>query len=287
MPLASARTSAPRRDLADHFLECGKVGRYLTLQDESRFVITDDFRDGVAIDPIATAAATIFSKDILVAQAALVPLGLKAGKGSLRHKQSYEELFDLIEKRALSGDVRDRAHALVEAGFREARIRELEAEIGGTITPARKRYRAFLDIVRRLIDRRMTATVFRDEFREFTYAVAGKLDFGIYSFCLDRIFGNRQIPIQAKAYLIAEIVAFPPLVRRELIANILTAPNQARDLVTLARKMIERELPSEVVVETYLLVTLKSSRLSVKQVQDIFMGGIEAPVGTDSKFVFP
>jgi hypothetical protein len=33
-------------DLADHFLACSKLGRYLTLFDESRFVITDDFSQG-------------------------------------------------------------------------------------------------------------------------------------------------------------------------------------------------------------------------------------------------
>ncbi len=65
---------APAHDLADHFLLCSKLGRYLTVSDGSRFVITDDFRD-VPIQHEAAAVASIFSKDLLVAQAALLPLG--------------------------------------------------------------------------------------------------------------------------------------------------------------------------------------------------------------------
>ena len=31
-------------NLADHFLNCAKLGRYLTVESGSRFIITDDFR---------------------------------------------------------------------------------------------------------------------------------------------------------------------------------------------------------------------------------------------------
>lgn len=285
--MAETGTTERRRDLADHFLECAKVGRYLTLADESRFVITDDFREGLEVRPVVAAAATMFSKDILVAQAALVPLGLIADRGNVREKRRFEELFDLIEKQAFAQEVRDSAHALVESAFREARVRQLEAELGSKISPARRRYRAFLEVVRQLIENKISPSAFRDEFLAFTYAVAGKLDFGIYSFCLDRIFGNPAIPLQAKAYLIAEMLGLPPLIRRELIANVLSASSGRRELVELARKIIERELPNEVVIEIYLLVTLKSSRLSVKQVQDIFTGGVESKIGAKPGFAFP
>ena len=55
-------------DLAEHFLLCSKLGRYLTVSDGSRFVITDDFRD-VPVQHEAAAVASIYSKDLLVAQA--------------------------------------------------------------------------------------------------------------------------------------------------------------------------------------------------------------------------
>jgi hypothetical protein len=285
--MGESEASERRRDLADHFLECAKVGRYLTLADESRFVITDDFREGVKVEPVVAAAATVFSKDVLVGQAALVPLGLTADRGSWRERRKFEELFSLIERQAFGPEVRQSAHALLEASFREARVRELEAELGSRISPARRRYRAFLEVVRQLMEKKISPPAFRDEFLAFTHAVAGKLDFGIYSFCLDRIFGNPLIPLQAKAYLIAEVVGFPPLIRRELIANVLSASAQRRDLVDLTRKIIERELPNEVVIEIYLLVTLKSSRLSVKQVQDIFTGGVESKIAARPGLAFP
>ena len=76
-PQNGATASAPgggRRDLADHFLMCSRLGRYLTVADGSRFVITDDFRE-FPVQPEAAAMASLYSKDLLVAQAALLPLG--------------------------------------------------------------------------------------------------------------------------------------------------------------------------------------------------------------------
>ena len=71
-PVGVAEPRSP--DLADHFLWCSKLGRYLTVSDGSRFVITDDFRDA-PVQPEAAAVASIYSKDLLVAQSALLPLG--------------------------------------------------------------------------------------------------------------------------------------------------------------------------------------------------------------------
>jgi len=276
--MAPRQDAATPPDLAEHFLECGKVGRYLTLADESRFVITDDFKAGLRLPPTATAAASVFSKDPLVAQAAIVPLGLRAlhTKDSKR-RDSFAQLFGLIERQALQPEIRDQAHQVLMSGFRESQIRAIEAELGGKITPARRKYRAFLDVIRRLIDGKIEAQGFREEFAAFTQAVAGKLDFGIYSYCLDRIFTNSKIPVKAKAYLVAEIVGFPALIRRELITNILSYPGQSREIIDLTKAMIERELDSELVVETYLLVTLKTSKLSVGQMQDMFLGQVQAP----------
>jgi len=263
-------------DLADHFLECGKIGRYLTVADESRYVVTDDFSAGVKMASIASAAASVFSRDALVAQAALIPLGFRAANAEHRKMGQFEELFTLIEQTALSQEVRGSAEMVLKTGFREARIRDLEKQLGGMISPARVRYRAFLEIVRQLMEKRVSVSGFRDEFLEFTRAVAGKLDFGIFSFCLDRIFSNPQIPSNAKGAVIAEILLFPPLIRRELLTNILSQPKQDRKFVDFVRGAIEQELENEDVVEIYLLVTLKSSRMSLREVENMFMESTES-----------
>ncbi len=268
---ASSPFSTMPVDLAEHFLDCGRIGRYLTLMDESRFIVTDDFGEAVKLPSVATATASVFSRDTLVARAALVPLGLKAVRGGSKTRERFEELFTLIEKSAFSAEVRHNAEDVLRDGFREARIRELERELGGMISPARQRYREFLEIVRDLMARKISVVGFREEFLEFTRAVAGKLDFGIFSFCIDRIFMNGQIPMNAKGALAAEIILFPPLIRRELFTNILSSSGQEPELLQFIRSLLERELENETVVEIYLLVTLKSSHLSLQDVEDLFL----------------
>lgn len=266
-----AGVAPPPVDLAAHFLNCGRIGRYLTLIDESRFIVTDDFGDDTKLPPVAIATASVFSRDTLVARAALVPLGLNAFQGGIRSHEKYEELFTLIEKSAFSTEVRSSAEDILIGGFRESRIRGLEQELGSLISPARQRYRAFLDVVRDLMSHRISIPGFREEFLEFTRAVAGKLDFGVFSFCLDRIFMNPQIPMNAKGALVAEIMLFPPLIRRELFTNILSGPGQEPELIQFVRGLLERELANETVVEIYLMVTLKSSRMSLQDVKSLFL----------------
>jgi hypothetical protein len=141
--MAQSMTSAsPQGDLADHFLACCKLGRYLTVMGGSRFIITDDFRQpGHVIDSAAAAVASIYSRDFLVAQAALLPLGKTADGLTFRERRKYERLFELIEQQALSPTVKDSAHALLERGFRESEIRAIEADLGARLSPARVRYR--------------------------------------------------------------------------------------------------------------------------------------------------
>lgn len=273
--------------LADHFLECGRVGRYLTVADESRFVISDDFGPLHTPSRITAAAASVFSRDDLVGRAALFPLGLRAGCLMDHRREAYEELFSLIERNAFSPVVRDTAHSILEAGFRDSRIRELEAELGGAVSPARKRYRAFLGIVRQLMDGGISVTDFRDEFLAFTRAVAGKLDFGIYGFCLDRIFSNDRVSLNAKGALVAEVLLFPPLIRREILASLLSTPGQRRELVEFTRSLIEQDLDNETVVEIYLLVTLKSSRLSVDSFEELLRTNPDAALTTLSAEASP
>jgi len=260
-----------RPDLADHFVACSKVGRYLTVFDESRFIITDDFRDTHTIDRTAASVASIFSRDPLVAEAALLPLARAAGDPA-RDRESYEELFTLIEEQALNPAVKVTAGSMLETGFREARIREIEATLRDKISPARIRYRAFLEIIRQLTDRNITPHLFRDEFLDFTYAVAGRLDFGIYSYCLDRIFGNDRIPMKAKGYLVSELLGFPTSIRRELLTNILTAPGTEKRLADFVRDAIKQKLGSVVSTEIDLLVALKSSEMSMDDINQMITG---------------
>ena len=249
-PVGVAEPRSP--DLADYFLWCSKLGRYLTVSDGSRFVITDDFRDA-PVQPEAAAVASIYSKDLLVAQSALLPLGAPVHKMSPRKREKYQRLFTLIEKQALSDVVRHSAREVLNADFRNAEIRALEAELGGKLNPARIRYRAFLDVVKQLMDRNITAGPFLDEFRDFTLDVAGNLDFGIYSFCLDRMFGSLRIQMKVKKLLVLEILKYPPIIRRELLTNVLAYPGQARELIEFVKYMVATELSKNAANRTTVL----------------------------------
>lgn len=255
-------------DLADHFLACAKLGRYLTVASDTRFFITDDFQDKNIIHE-ATAIAAIYSKDNLVAEAALMPLSGRVTKLKGHNREKYERLFHLIEQQALSDDVRQTAKSLIEARFRDSEIRDIESQLGGKISPARARYRLFLGIIKQLIDKKLTAKPFIEEFREFTQDVAGKLDFGIYSFCLDSLFKSLQIPSAVKELLVMEILGFSPLIRRELISNVLSYPGLASDLLQFVNSILERQLDPEVVVEIGLLKDLKLRRFSMEAINDL------------------
>ncbi len=274
MQTATTRDGYVLPDIADHFMACAKLGRYLTTFDESRFIISDDFAPARHPGRVAAAAGAVFSRDPLVAQAAIVPLGQAVLALPNKDKTRFEELFSLIEEQALAGEVRESARSILEGGFREARIRTIEAELGGKISPARIRYRSFLDVVRDVIGGKISADAFRDEFLAFTNDVAGKLDFGIYSFCLDRIFINPRINLKAKGYLVAEIIHYPPLIRREMITNLLTAPGQDPALVEFTRNVIKQELDDMVATEIYLLEALKSSKLSASEIEDMLINKI-------------
>jgi len=262
--------NVPVPDLAEHFFLCSKLGRYLTVSDDSRFVITDDFR-GVPIQHEAAAVASIFSKDLLVAQAALLPLGGAVQKFFPIKREKYERLFHLIEQQALSDVVRNSARDVLASGFRNAGIQALEAELGDKLSPARVRYRAFLEVVKQLMDRNITAGPFLDEYRDFTRIVAGKLDFGIYSFCLDRLFGSLRITMKVKKLLVLEIIKYPPIIRRELLTNILAYPGQARELLEFVSYMIASELGKNATIEIELLEAFKLRRLSLQDIEGSLM----------------
>jgi len=245
-----------RSNLADHILTCAKLGRYLTVASGTRFVITDDLRNEEIL-PEAAAMAAIYSKDGLVAEAALLPLSQTIPMMDVKQRDKYERLFHLIEEQTLAGEVQNAAQALIGARFRAAEIRGLEAELGNKLNPARRRYRKFLIVVRKLMDQNISERSFIDEFKGFTQEVAGKLDFGIYSFCIDSMYRSRQISVAVKKLLALELLTYPPLIRRELISSILAYPGQTHDLVSFVSTMMERYLALETVIEIELLKDLK------------------------------
>jgi hypothetical protein len=254
------------RDIADHFLGCSRLGRYLTVADNSRFIITDDFRTS-AIIPEASAVAAIYSKDYLVAEAALLPLSESAQRMSFKRKARFERLFELIEAQALSDSVRRSANSIREAHFRASEIRALEAELGAKLGPGRLRYRQFLEIVKKLMDGKITAGPFLDEFKDFTQSVAGSLDFGIFSFCLDRLFGSIRISVQVKKLLVLELFKYPAMIRRELLTNILVFPGQGQEMIKFVRYMIATELGQSGAIEIELLEAFKLKRLSLSDIE--------------------
>jgi len=254
--------------MADHFVSCSRLGRYLTFEGTGRFLITDDFASiKLHIPKDAQAMATICSKDELVARAALLPLAHRAASMDDVRREAFEELFELIEKQTLSPHVREGAAAVLQSGFREHRIRDLEAVLSDDLNPARKRYRKFLDVVREMIEGRVSSGTFIDDFVDFTKSVAGRLDFGIYSYCLDRIFATPLIPLQVKKLVAIEVLRFPPLVRRELISNALANAGVNRETKDFIRHAVSLHLDKSQAVEIELLEAVKEHRISAKDIE--------------------
>jgi hypothetical protein len=254
-PLASSVFRSP--DLAKHFMECGAMNTNLSLAPGERLVITDDLLNGTVDNFAAISMAAIVARDSQVARAAIIPLGVAASRVDARKRAKYEKLFRLIEETAFDDTARESAEALIASSFREAQIRELAQELGGIVGPARQRYRAFLDFVRMLIDKKISEQGFLDEFQEFTRAVAGKLDFGIYSMCVDRLFVSEHIPVVVKVSLFKEVLRYPPLIRKELVTNLLSAPKAEPELIRYARGELACGLSHEQLTEIFLFTTLK------------------------------
>lgn len=254
--------------LADHFVTCSKLGRYLTFQANGRFLITDDFSTGkLAIPKDAHAVASICSKDDLVARAALMPLAHRAASLDDARREAFEELFELIERQSLSPRVREGAQAVLQSGFMESRIRDLEAVLGDDLNPARARYRKFLVVVRQMIEGQVAAGTFIDDFVDFTQSVAGRLDFGIYSYCLDRIFATQLIPLQVKKLVTIEVLKFPTLVRRELISSALANKGVDRQAKDFIRHAVSLHLDKNQALEIELLEAVKEQRISAQEIE--------------------
>ncbi len=252
-------------DLARHFMECGSLGANLTLAPGERLVITDDIFRGTITDLAAFGMAAVVARDSVVGQAALLPLGLTAARLTGKRREKFERLFELIEDSAFAPDVRDTVQTMINAQSLEAEIKAISRELGDLLAPARLRYRQFLDIVRLLIDRRISRSLFLDEFAEFTHAVAGKLDFGIYALCLDRLFANHRIPLQVKADLLDQVLTYPPTIRKELLTNLMASPGSPRALVQLAEQRLGGLMTRDQVTEIMLFTTLKLAWAAQKE----------------------
>ena len=248
---------APPPDLATHFQECAAMDANLTLAPGERLVITDDILNGGIVDFAAMSMAAIVARDSMVARAAVLPLSIAASRVDPRQRGKYEKLFALIEDTAFDPAVRETAESLIHTRFRETQIRDLVAELGGVIQPARKRYRAFLDVINLLVAKKVSAPLFLDEFTEFTRAVAGKLDFGIYSLCLDRMFSSERIPLAVKTMLFGEVLKYPPRVRKELVTNLMSSATADVELVRHARREMAGVMTREQLTEITLFTTLK------------------------------
>ncbi len=244
-------------DLAQHFMECGAMNANLSLAPGDRLVITDDLLDGRISDLAAISMAAVIARDGQVARAAILPLGVAANRVNRAERDRYERLFQLIEETAFDESVRESAAALIAARFREALIEDLARELGGTIAPARQRYRAFLDTIRLLVERRISERAFLDEFLDFTREVAGKLDFGIYAMCIDRMFASDNLPIVVKAALLKEILRYPPLIRKELLSDLLSSEAAPSELVQFARAEMAGRMTHDQLKEVFLFTTLK------------------------------
>ena len=249
----------PISDLAAHFKECGELGANMTLARGERMVITDDILRGSITDRAAFGMAAVVARDSMVGQAALLPLGQFAARFGPKRREKFERLFTLIEETAFSPDVRTTAQSLLRARSLEAEVKALGNELGGIIHPARQRYRQFLDVIKALIARKITRPLFLDEFADFTKVVAGKLDFGIYALCVDRLFVSPNIPIQVKADLFSHVLTFPPLIRKELVTNLLASAAAPKELKQFAQRELACILPREQQTDIMLFTTLKRS----------------------------
>ena len=246
-------------DVAAHFIDCGAMNVGLTLSPGERLVITDDLLNGTVGDLAAMSMAAIVSRDSQIGRAAVISLGFATSRANRNTRERYELLFELIEKETFDDSVRASIDTLIAAQFREAQINELVHELGGATAPARQRYQQFLEIVRLLEAERISQQAFLDEFVDFTCAVAGKLDFGIFAMCVDRLFISNNIPLSIKTVLFGQVLKYPPLVRKELVSGLLSSAKAPDALVEFAHTAMAGAMTGDERKEIVLVTLLKRS----------------------------
>ena len=90
--------------------------------------------------------------------------------------------------------------------------------------------------------------------------------------CLDSMYSSLQIPANVKKLLAIELLNYPPLIRRELISNIMAILEQTADMLNFVSTMIERYLSLETVIEIRILKDLKLQRFSMEEVNALVEG---------------
>lgn len=260
--------NAATQPLAEHFVQCSHLGRFLTTADDSRFLITDDFLTSKFKEPDAAAIAAIVSRDSLVAQSALAPLGLAASRLSARFKPRFEKLFDFIGRTAPDATVRGLAREVLDTGMEAKGVDIVKAEIDSRLAPARAEFKKFLGLISFLADGRMTPGMFRQEFQQFTETVAGRIEFGVYAHYLDTFFASPKVSARAKGLIAVELIGFPRLIRRELITNLLVNDRAPMDVRSLTETMVNQQLDVKTAKDIALLRTLKNARTSIRKMHE-------------------
>ncbi|MCW9039543.1 MAG: hypothetical protein OQJ76_03525 [Rhodospirillales bacterium] len=270
--------------LYDHFADCVRLGRYLTIPGTDIYVTSDQIRDRRPGTPLArlsadsAAVAAIFSRDPIVAETALLPLARSALHSTGLDHEKMERLFALIIDNAQQSRVRESAREVALRRFRESEIRTLENDLGNYIAPARRRLQSFLGVLDDIAQGRMTPGEFHQEFVDFTRNVAGRIDFGVFAICLDGIMIHPKIPLEAKVGVVDELMRFPKLLQRELLTNALVKGRANAELLRYIRKTVLSSLTAEAVVEIRLLEAYKRRKLTSDQIRRALDGEMDIAV---------
>jgi hypothetical protein len=83
------------------------------------------------------------------------------------------------------------------------------------------------------------------------------------------MFKNIKISEDIKKLLLIELLSFPNLIRRELLSNLLSQPNQKAELIEFTNMTLNQQLSPESVVEIILLKDIKMRRLSMDAINSL------------------
>ena len=73
--------------------------------------------------------------------------------------------------------------------------------------------------------------------------------------------------MKVKKLLILELLKYPPLIRRELLSNVVVFPGQVQELIDFIRYMVTTELGQSDAIEIELLEAFKLRRLSMQDIE--------------------
>ena len=79
--------------------------------------------------------------------------------------------------------------------------------------------------------------------------------------------------MKVKKLLVLELLNYSPLIRRELLTNILAYPGQSRELVDFVKYLVQTELGNNSAIEIELLEAFKLQRLNLADIEGSLMAG--------------